>query len=557
MGYSPVVSRPQAGVWLIGPAADLLFGCGLLYILIFLALASFGESLRAAQPVFLMPVLLMLVSLPHYGATLVRVYEERADRRRYAIFAVWATLAVLGVFVVSIYDATVASIFLTLYLTWSPWHYTGQNYGLSVMFLRRAGVSLETGLKRWLYASFVLSYALVFLSFHKEAGPGVPQFNAALGGGTAIAFWPIGIPQHIADSIFTVAVSAYALALGVCAVVLLRRAPAKQLAPAALLVLTQALWFSIPIAFRLAGSPTSLTGADLYAGGVLDWVALGHAAQYLWVTSFYARSSTRWHGTAAYFGKVAVAGIAIWTVPVLLFGPDFFGPLSSTAAVAMLIATAVNVHHFILDGAIWKLRDGRIASVLLRNAPEQAVVSPARSWLRRGVWATAAAWVALYLVGTLELAVRRGRDPVDLAGMRDAIARLRWLGLDDPATRVQLGIDAGTHGDVAGARREFMRSLQLQESARGWVGLAHAEFHEGRREQAHAALMRAVNTEPDDPETWSQASDVWAALGDAKRARGALVRAVALAPERDELAQRLSQLEAGGASSPGGSSTLP
>jgi hypothetical protein len=35
------------------------------------------------------------------------------------------------------------------------------------------------------------------------------------------------------------------------------------------------------------------------------------------------------------------------------------------------------------------------------------------------------------------------------------------------------------------------------------------------------------------------------------------VRAVALAPERDELAQRLSQLEAGGASSPGGSSTLP
>ena len=547
MGYSPVVSRPQAGVWLIGPAADLLFGCGLLYILIFLALASFGESLRAAQPVFLMPVLLMLVSLPHYGATLVRVYEERADRRRYAIFAVWATLAVLGVFVVSIYDATVASIFLTLYLTWSPWHYTGQNYGLSVMFLRRAGVSLETGLKRWLYASFVLSYALVFLSFHKEAGPGVPQFNAALGGGTAIAFWPIGIPQHIADSIFTVAVSAYALALGVCAVVLLRRAPAKQLAPAALLVLTQALWFSIPIAFRLAGSPSSLRGADLYAGGVLDWVALGHAAQYLWVTSYYARSSARWQGAASYFGKVAVAGIAIWTVPVLLFGPDFFGPTSSTAAVAMLIATAVNVHHFILDGAIWKLRDGRIASVLLRRSESAAPAGgPARSWPRRAVWATAAAWVVLYLAGTVEMAVRRGRDPVDLAGMRDAIARLRWLGLDDPSTRVQLGIDAGSHGDLAGARSEFLRSLKLQESARGWVGLAHAEFHDGRREEAHAALMRAVNAEPDDPETWSQASEVWAALGDAKRARGALARAVALAPDRVELAQRLSRLDAAG-----------
>jgi hypothetical protein len=556
MGYSRVVSRPHAGVWLIGPAADLLFGCGLLYILIFLALASFGESLRAAQPMYLMPALLILVSLPHYGATLVRVYEERADRRRYAIFAVWATLVVVGVFVVSLYDAAIASIFLTLYLTWSPWHYTGQNYGLSVMFLRRAGVSLEAGLKRWLYASFVLSYALVFLSFHKVAGPGVPQFNAALGGGTAIAFWPLGIPERISDPVFAVAVSAYALAVGICAVALLRRAPAKLLAPAALIVLTQALWFSIPIAFRLAGSPSSLRGADLYAGGVLDWVALGHAAQYLWVTSYYARSSARWQGAASYFGKVAVAGIAIWTVPVLLFGPDFLGPVSSTAAVAMLIATAVNVHHFILDGAIWKLRDGRIASVLLRAAPVVQGSGPARSWLRRGVWATAGAWVVFYLVGTVELAVRRGRDPVDLAGMRDAIGRLRWLGLDDSSTRVQLGIDAGTHGDLAGARREFLRSLQLQESARGWVGLAHAEFHDGHREEAHAALLRAVNAEPDDPETWSQASEVWSALGDAKRARGALVRAVALAPDRVELVQRLSRLEAAGAPA-GDGSALP
>ena len=277
---------------------------------------------------------------------------------------------------------------------------------------------------------------------------------------------------------------------------------------------------------------------------MLDWVALGHAAQYLWVTSYYARASASWHGAAAYFGKVAVAGIAIWSLPVLLFSPDLLGPASSTAAVAMLVATAVNVHHFILDGAIWKLRDGRIAAVLLRSAPAQESAGPSRSWLRRGVWATAAAWVVLYLVGTVELALRRGREPVDLAGMRAAVARLRWLGLDDPATHVQLGIDAGTQGDLAGARREFLRSLQLQESARGWVGLAHAEFHGGRRDAAHAALLRAVHVEPNDPETWSQASDVWAALGDPARARGALERAVSLAPDRGDLAQRLQALDA-------------
>ena len=35
---------------------------------------------------------------------------------------------------------------------------------------------------------------------------------------------------------------------------------------------------------------------------------------------------------------------------------------------SFLIFTAlVNIHHFILDGAIWKLREGRVASVLLAS----------------------------------------------------------------------------------------------------------------------------------------------------------------------------------------------
>ena len=36
--------------------------------------------------------------------------------------------------------------------------------------------------------------------------------------------------------------------------------------------------------------------------------------------------------------------------------------------VVLLVASVVNLHHFVLDGAIWKLRDGRVARVLLRTA---------------------------------------------------------------------------------------------------------------------------------------------------------------------------------------------
>jgi tetratricopeptide (TPR) repeat protein len=541
-----VVPRDSATrQWLVGPAADLLLGCGLLYALLFLALSAVGDGMRLL-PVWLLPALLLLVSLPHYGATLVRVYEHRSDRRRYALFTVWATLAVAAVFVVSLYDAVVGSIFLTVYLTWSPWHYAGQNYGLASMFLGRRGIALTPAHKRWLQACFTLSYALVFVSFHRASGPGVPQFSAALGGGTAVAFRPIGIPDEVAVPASLLLLAAYLIALGICARALLRVARPAALLPTAALIFTQALWFSLPTLFRSAGIRTGLAHVDLYAG-VPDWMALAHAAQYLWVTSYYARATEAWKSQLVYYAKVLVAGVGIWSFPLLLFSPDLFGPRASGPALVMLIATAVNIHHFILDGAIWKLRDGRIASVLLRAVPAADDVRPLRPWIRRAVWAAAGSWVLLHTAASWELDRLRERVASDAAGVRAAVSRLRWVGLDDADLHFRLGVDAGARGDLATARREFERSLLLEDSARAWVGLAHTEFHEGQPDRARAALARAVRAEPEDVETWLQSSEVWAALGDAERAQGALARAASLAPDRLDLQQRA----AAGAPAPG------
>src|SRR4029077_2300328 len=94
-----------------------------------------------------------------------------------------------------------------------------------------------------------------------------------------------------------------------------------------------------------------------------------HSAQYLWITSYYARreanaeNTGRWR-PAAYFGVLVVGGIALFVpgpwLASRLFHHDF--------TTSFLIFTAlVNIHHFILDGAIWKLRDGRIAQLLLNS----------------------------------------------------------------------------------------------------------------------------------------------------------------------------------------------
>jgi tetratricopeptide (TPR) repeat protein len=160
------------------------------------------------------------------------------------------------------------------------------------------------------------------------------------------------------------------------------------------------------------------------------------------------------------------------------------------------------------------------------------------------VWACASAWALLHTAGSIELAVRSAQDPSDPSSLHAAVSRLRWLGLDDADARFRLGVDAGMRGDLSAARQEFERSLLLQETGRGWVGLAHTEFHDGHPEQAQAALLHAVRVEPDDPETWLRASEVWSALGDEGRARDALARAASLAPERADIAARLRTLAA-------------
>ena len=94
-----------------------------------------------------------------------------------------------------------------------------------------------------------------------------------------------------------------------------------------------------------------------------------HSAQYLWITSYYARREAGAKGAGgwrpfAYFAVLVAGGIALFVpgpwLASRLFHSDF--------AASFLIFTAlVNIHHFILDGAIWKLRDNRIAALLLNS----------------------------------------------------------------------------------------------------------------------------------------------------------------------------------------------
>ena len=79
-----------------------------------------------------------------------------------------ATLGLALAFLLSLRLHLLGTLLVTLYLLWSPWHYSGQNYGLMLMFLGRRGISTPPTLKRLIRASFVLSFLLVIVQLNGE-----------------------------------------------------------------------------------------------------------------------------------------------------------------------------------------------------------------------------------------------------------------------------------------------------------------------------------------------------------------------------------------------------
>ena len=458
MAESREFPRQSQSPWIYNSWLDLIVGCGAWSApLLALTYAAANSSTLAWSVAFY--ALALFFNYPHYMATIYRAYHTRADFQRYRIFTVHITaLLVLALFLSHFWFQALPWIF-TLYLTLSPWHYSGQNYGLFMLFARRAGAQPSRKQRHALYSVFLLSYAILFLSFH--TGPSSDPL-----------FVSLGFPAHFS----AMAVLPLALAfIGLAAYGLsglIEQVGWRPLVPSLTLFSTQFVWFLLPTALSLGGRlhiPQSR-----YSTGVL---AVMHSAQYLWITSYYARreartgEGTRWR-PFAYFGLLIAGGIALFIpgpwLASRLFHYDF--------TASFLIFTAlVNLHHFILDGAIWKLRDGRIAAILLGSKDRLATAaSQAGSRTLRGV-----RW---------------------LLGSSSGARALRWgsvLGLLALGTIDQVRYYLVLHDDNlaylerAAAMNSFDSSLETR--------LGRKELEAGNTRQAVAALEDAVRVNPAAP----------------------------------------------------------
>jgi len=447
-----------ASLWIYNPCLDLIIGCGAWSApLLLISYFSIASSARAWAVAFY--ALALFFNYPHFMATIYRAYHRTEDFHKYRIFTVHITaLMVLTLLLAHSWPRILPWIF-TIYLTWSPWHYSGQNYGLFMMFARRAGAKPSETTRRALYGAFVVSYLILFLSFHTGASSD-PLF---------ISLRIPAIVSHGEQLVLAVAFIALA-AFGLRR--LAQETGWRKLIPSLTLFSSQVLWFLLPAGTSL------IKGLEIpqnrYSSGVL---AVMHSAQYLWITSYYTRREAtgergRNWSAGAYFGVLIAGGIALFIPGPWLSSRVFHRDFTTS----FLIFTAlVSIHHFVLDGAIWKLRDGRIAALLL-NSRER--ISNAASQSGSGLSLTWR-WLGGSTAGAHRLRVSA------------AVLLLMWGTVDQ--ARYYLALRGDNLADLQRAARldSFDSSLQVR--------LARREMEAGQAQPAEAALRKAIEANPSDP----------------------------------------------------------
>jgi hypothetical protein len=329
----------------------LLIGGGLSLIVI---PAVYWLSDRSAMFDFsMLPWFILFSNSAHFAASTVRLYTKPGARDALPFLTMALPAVTLGVLTFCLLAADSVGRYVQLiYLSWSPYHYAAQAYGLSVMYCVRSGCDLTKRQKRVLWWIAILPFFKVLLTGFSKHG----------------AAWVV--PEHIlwnsADwrsvvewSSTILGYSALVLPLLLFGQVWLKTGRSMPLI-SLLVILANAMWFVV---------------FPLLDGFV--WATIFHGVQYLTIVMiFYVRDCVTRPGNsrgavyhAAYFyGLSILLGYALFNC--LPFGFQVLG--FGAAESVLLVIAAINIHHFIVDGYIWKLGRGDVNRRVVEGGTAEA-----------------------------------------------------------------------------------------------------------------------------------------------------------------------------------------
>ena len=272
----------------------------------------------------------------HFAASTVRLYSKPAFMREFSFLSFGFPLVTIAVLALCVILPGKLGMYLqALYLAWSPFHYAKQTYGLSLMYTFRSGVKPDDSQKRLVYWVCMMPFLFV-TSKNLYAWTGwllTPEVANSIPG---LHEW-----SQFAASIFLVLTFAGPIFL------FGRIWREKgQILPlmVPVLIVSNGIWW---------------TFLEFMQAFVVATVA--HSVQYLAIMLVYhvreklrePASSRGWvYHAASFYGKCLVLGYLLFNCWPYIF--VWFG--ASYAESALLVAATINIHHFIVDAYIWRLR---------------------------------------------------------------------------------------------------------------------------------------------------------------------------------------------------------
>ena len=319
----------------VSPAFDYLLVGGGLSLIFTLWIWSHPAGYQLVDAGALQYILLFSNSA-HFAASTVRLYTKPGaiESRPFVSKGLpWVAFAVMVLAVV--FAGRIGKAIETVYLAWSPYHYSAQAYGLAVVYSYRSGRSLGVGQKRALWWVSMLPFFYMGLRMLQTRVP----TNLSL-----------SLPAVLAGA----AVMGHGLVwVGMTAPVVLFiwfwRSSAGPIPLISLLTLiSNAIWFFV------------LNPLDAFL-----WATVFHGLQYMAIVMIFdvrdrmaqtGNTHSRMFHAAVFYVMSLMLGYTLFILLPLGFRMAGFEYYDGRLAAV----SVVNIHHFIVDAYIWRLgsKDG-------------------------------------------------------------------------------------------------------------------------------------------------------------------------------------------------------
>ncbi|GAB5439654.1 MAG: hypothetical protein Fues2KO_00030 [Fuerstiella sp.] len=341
--------RNLLGRSFLHPVFDYALIGGVLSLL-FIPLVYFTGLGQSASFTGMLPWVILLSNSTHFASSTVRLYTKPGTNAELPFLTMALPIITFVVITLAVFRADLfGRWFQWLYLTWSPYHYAAQAYGIAVLYSFRSGCRLTRLQKRLLWLSALCPFIYVTLQSTYT------HLFAWLFDEYSIVNTPT-VERLMQACINVAAMATFATPILSWLWIFRSQRQAMPLI-SFLAVFSNGIWFVV---------------FPLVQGFI--WVTVFHGIQYLAIVMlFHVKDQMQQPGNRR--SPVAHAILFYGISLVLGYGlfnawPQFYRMLGFDLTESMLmVAAAINIHHFIVDAYIWKTRPGDSNRRVIEDSP--------------------------------------------------------------------------------------------------------------------------------------------------------------------------------------------